>query len=308
MFKFFSRHTKKESDKKNLSFKFSIGQKIKNFFLKEQKENFLEPLEELFFEADLGVETTITLIEKLKEQIKKNPSLSQEDLFSFIKKKLIDYFPSIEEIPLSPSPHIILIVGVNGSGKTTTLAKLAHFLQKIGKKTLLVAADTYRAAAMEQLALWAKKINADIIKSQPNSDPSSVVFDALMAAKKRRTDIVLIDTAGRLHTKTDLMQELEKIRRVCNKLIPDAPHETLLVVDATTGQNAIDQAEIFHNFTPLSGIVLTKLDGTAKGGIVVALQKKLGIPVRWVGIGEKIDDFLSFNSEWFIKTLLAEKK
>jgi fused signal recognition particle receptor len=198
---------------------------------------------------------------------------------------------------------VMLIVGVNGSGKTTSLAKLAHLLHSAGKKVLIGAADTFRAAAIDQLELWAKRIGVDIVKHQSHSDPSAVAFDAISAAKARGAEAVLIDTAGRLHNKTDLMHELAKIRRVCDKVCPGAPHETLLVLDATTGQNAIDQANTFHQFTPLTGLILTKLDGTAKGGIVVAIQRQLGLPIKFIGTGEGIDDLQPFDPQQFVKAL-----
>lgn len=201
------------------------------------------------------------------------------------------------------SPLIILIVGVNGNGKTTSTAKLAHLFQKEDKKVLVGAADTFRAAAIEQLETWAQKIGVDIVKGAPKSDPASVAFDTVKAGISRQAEVILIDTAGRLHTKTNLMQELEKIRRSCKKLSSKSPQETLLVLDATTGQNAIDQAKHFHQYTPLTGIILTKLDGTAKGGIVVAIQKELGIPVKFIGTGEQLDDFEPFDSASFVEGL-----
>ena len=207
--------------------------------------------------------------------------------------------------PSKTDPYVFLIVGVNGSGKTTSIAKLAKHFQSEGKKVLLAAGDTFRAAAIEQLATWAERLQMDIIKSKPGSDPSAVAFDALTAAKARGFDVVFIDTAGRLQNKTDLMQELEKIRRVCSKVVPTAPHETLLVLDATTGQNAIDQAKVFHAVTPLNGIVLAKLDGSAKGGIILSIYQDLGIPVRWVGTGEKADDLEPFDPIAYADSLFA---
>jgi fused signal recognition particle receptor len=198
-----------------------------------------------------------------------------------------------------------LIVGVNGSGKTTTLAKLASHYRKQKKTVLIAAGDTFRAAAVAQLQIWAKRIGAEFVASQSGGDPASVAFDALSAAKSRGIDVVLIDTAGRLQNKTDLMQELAKIRRVCQKIIPEAPHETLLVLDGTSGQNALDQAQSFHQFTSVSGVVLTKLDGSAKGGIAVAIQKELKIPILWVGLGEGEEDLIPFNVDHYIDALLG---
>jgi fused signal recognition particle receptor len=200
---------------------------------------------------------------------------------------------------------VILFVGVNGSGKTTTLAKLAARYASQGKKVLVVAGDTFRAAAAEQLDIWAKKLHFDIVKSQANSDPSGVVFDALAAAKSRHIDLVLIDTAGRLQTKTDLMQELAKVRRICDKQISGAPHDTYLTLDATIGQNALDQVETFHKFTPLTGLILTKLDGTAKGGIAYTLQTRYKIPILYIGTGEKAEDLEEFNPKEYVEGLIG---
>jgi fused signal recognition particle receptor len=202
-------------------------------------------------------------------------------------------------------PLVFLIVGINGSGKTTSIAKLANLLKKEGKKVLLAAGDTFRAGAIDQLSLWAERLEVDIVKAQSGSDPSSVAFDALTAAKNRGCDVVLIDTAGRLQNKTDLMHELEKIRRVCNKVVPGSPHEIILVLDATIGQNAVEQAEVFHQFTPLTGILMAKLDGSAKGGVILPIYRELGIPIRWVGVGEQIDDLTPFNSSEYVSGLFG---
>jgi fused signal recognition particle receptor len=217
---------------------------------------------------------------------------------------LLGQYPSgLTKIAPEQLPMIILIVGVNGNGKTTSVAKLSHLLKQNGQKVLVAAADTFRAAAIEQLDTWAQRLQIDIVKGSPKSDPAAVAFDAVQAAKARHCDVVLVDTAGRLHTKTPLMQELEKIKRSCYKASLSGPHETLLVLDATTGQNAIDQAKHFHKFTPLTGIILTKLDGTAKGGIVVAIQRELAIPIKFVGTGEQIDDLQPFDPKNFVENL-----
>jgi fused signal recognition particle receptor len=226
-----------------------------------------------------------------------------------VKEELMNVFPKIIDAKISTaSPHVILIVGVNGSGKTTSIAKLAHYYRAEGKSVLIAAGDTFRAAAIEQLETWGQRVGVPVIKSKPNGDPSAVAFDAIASAKAKSIDIVLIDTAGRLQTKTDLMQELAKVRRVCQKQIPDAPHETLLILDATVGQNALDAARVFHQFTPITGIVLTKLDGSAKGGIAVAIQKELKIPIRWIGLGEKESDLAFFDVEHYINALLGLKE
>jgi fused signal recognition particle receptor len=281
-----------------------FAKKIRALFSKAPDEAAFEHLEQIFYEADLGAATAAELVDKIRHLYRKNPDISTDQILDFVKKELLQGL--VRSRPTFHSPHVILLVGVNGSGKTTTLAKLAAHYAKQGKKVLVAAGDTFRAAAVEQLETWAKRVGVDLIKSQPNSDPSGVAFDALAAAKARGVDIVLIDTAGRLQTKTDLMHELAKVRRVCQKQISTAPHETLLVVDATIGQNAIDQAETFHKFTPITGIVLTKLDGSAKGGIAIAIQRQLKIPIQWVGTGEGAEDLEPFDPESYVDALLGK--
>ncbi len=281
-----------------------LSQKIRDLFSKGYDETAFEKLEQLFYEADLGAATAADLVDKVRSFVRKRPDAKTEDLLAFVKQELLQMVRSPAPVPLA-HPHVILLVGVNGSGKTTTLAKLAAFYQAQGKKVLVAAGDTFRAAAVEQLETWAKRCGVDLVKSSAHADPSGVAFDALAAALARKIDVVLIDTAGRLQTKTDLMHELAKVRRVCQKQIPDAPHETLLVLDATVGQNAIDQAKTFHAFTPITGIVLTKLDGSAKGGIAVAIQRELQIPIRWIGVGEGAQDLAPFNPEEYVSGLLG---
>ncbi|PIS03158.1 MAG: signal recognition particle-docking protein FtsY [Chlamydiae bacterium CG10_big_fil_rev_8_21_14_0_10_42_34] len=280
-----------------------FAKKIRAIFSGAPDDAAFDSLEQLFYEADLGAATSAELVDKIRALYKKNPTVDTDQILSFVKEELLHGI--IPYQPTQHKPHVILLVGVNGSGKTTTLAKLAAHYAKQGKKVLVAAGDTFRAAAVEQLETWAKRIGVDFVKSQPNSDPSGVAYDALSAAKSRGIDVVLIDTAGRLQTKLDLMNELAKVKRVCQKQIETAPHETLLVVDATIGQNAIDQAETFHKFTPISAIVLTKLDGSAKGGIAIAIQKKLNIPIQWVGTGEGADDLELFDPESYVNTLLG---
>ncbi len=287
-----------------------LGQKLRSLFTGELDGQALEELEKLLYEADLGVQTATDLTRKIKELHAANPNLKGEALIAEIRKEIVAILtlaPHTPPVPMS-SPYIILIVGVNGNGKTTSVAKLARKYQQNDKKVLVAAAETFRAAAMEQLEMWANKIDVDIVKGASKSDPAAVVFDAVSAGKARQKDVIIIDTAGRLHTKIPLMQELEKIKRSCKKIIPDSPHETLLVLDATTGQNAIEQAKTFHQFTPLSGLILTKLDGTAKGGIVVSIQRQLGIPVKYIGVGESIDDLEVFDPESYVDTLLGAEK
>lgn len=286
----------------------AFGKKIASLFQKKMDAELWDQLEEMLYEADFGVKTAAELTEKIKELHRKNPSFESADYLSALKMHLIDLLKSVsyEPVSIGTAPCVILIVGVNGNGKTTSVAKLAHYFKKEGSKPLVAAADTFRAAAIEQLEIWALKTGVDIVKGAPKADPSAVVFDAIQAAKARGAGIVLIDTAGRLHTKIPLMQELEKVKRTCNKVLPGAPHETWLVLDATTGQNAIDQAKTFHQFVPLTGIILTKLDGTAKGGIVLAIQREVGVPVRFVGTGEGMEDLQIFDPEAFVRGLFDE--
>jgi len=282
-----------------------LGQKIKSLFSKGYNEEACEHLERLLYEADLGAELSSSIVDEVRGFSRKNPNASSEEILHFVKERILSLFkePPPQKVG---ALHIVLIVGINGSGKTTTLAKLAKKQIEEGKKVLIAAGDTFRAAAVEQLETWATRIGADIVKAQPNSDPSAVAYDALQAAIARKADVVFIDTAGRLQNKTDLMQELAKIRRVIQKLVPDAPHETLLVLDGTIGQNALDQAKTFHQFTPITGIVLTKLDGTARGGIAVAVHKQLGIPILWAGLGESAEDLVPFDPKEYVDALFKD--
>lgn len=289
-----------------------FSQKIRGLFSKPFDEQTFEELEQALYEADLGVQTAHELKEKLKLRWKKTPHLKAEEWVEILKQEILSSLknslkpPLSSSVPQSDEPFVIFIVGVNGNGKTTTVAKLSQHFKEQGKKVLIAAADTFRAAAVEQLDVWAKRAGADLVKGSAKADPAAVAFDALTAAKARGAQVVLIDTAGRLHTKTPLMQELEKIRRVCRKVVPTAPHETWLVIDATIGQNAIDQAKIFHQYTPLSGLILTKMDGHAKGGIVIQIQQQLGVPVKFIGVGEGIDDLEPFDAEPFVNALFDE--
>jgi fused signal recognition particle receptor len=281
-----------------------LGNKIRILFGGEVDESKIEALEELLYEADLGVKTASALAEKVRDELRKNKDLKSEDLIDIIKGELLKKFDTLPSPDVKESsPYVILVVGVNGNGKTTSCAKLAHRFKEAGKNVMLGAADTFRAAAAEQLTLWADKLSIPLVKGLHKSDPSSVVFDTVTSAKAKNIDIVLIDTAGRLHTKTPLMQELEKIRRSCQKVIPDSPHEVLLVLDSTVGQNAIDQAKIFSKFTPITGLILTKLDGSAKGGVIVNICEELKIPVKYIGVGESIEDLEPFDAEAFISSL-----
>lgn len=287
----------------------ALSQRIQALFGKPWNDETFDELEQILFEADLGTRCASSFVEHLRSRLRTKPTNDMEEILKIFH----DYTLSILNTanPLEPKtatagePYVYLIVGVNGSGKTTSIAKLAKRFQQEGKKVLLAAGDTFRAAAIEQLSTWADRLGIEIVKSKPGSDPSAVAFDALTAAKARGMDIVLIDTAGRLQNKADLMKELEKVRRVCSKVIPSAPHETLLVLDATTGQNAIDQAQVFNESTPLNGILLAKLDGSAKGGIVLSIYQQLGIPVLWVGTGEKADDLEPFDHVAYADSLFS---
>ena len=271
----------------------------------EINEDFYEELEEILVSGDVGVDTTIEIVEQLRTEVK-DSKLRESNQVKDLLTKTIEKKLSFKEVEINtiPKPYIIMLVGVNGSGKTTSAAKLAHLYKKQGKKVLLVAGDTFRAAAVEQLEIWAERAGVEIIKQQSGSDPSALYFDALNSANARGIDIVIGDTAGRLHNKYNLMDELNKIYRVVGRSVDGAPHEILLVVDATTGQNAIAQADSFNRALPLSGIVLTKLDGTARGGIVVSIQDKLGIPVKYIGTGERMEDLAPFDPELFARALL----
>ncbi len=270
-------------------FKFSsIGKKIRSLFSSSINEETLENLERLFYEADLGPEISAELTNKVRTLMKKDAKQSVDSLLETIRLDLVNHLKNVSPPPPLSPLHVILIEGVNGNGKTTSVAKLAFHYQKQGRKVLVSAADTFRAAAMEQLERWISPLGIPLVKGNPKSDPAAVVFDSITAAKNRGCDLVIIDTAGRLHTKTDLMQELGKICRVTGKALPGAPHETLLVLDATIGQNGVEQAKIFHQFTPLTGLILTKLDGSAKGGTALAIQRTLQLPIRFIGTGKKL--------------------
>ncbi len=273
-------------------------------------EDLYEDLEEVLIGADVGVPTTMHLVERLREEVKlrkiKEPSELQPIMMELVAELLqTDEQPALR-LNLD-GMSIILFVGVNGVGKTTTIGKLAYQLKQEGKKVILAAGDTFRAGAIEQLETWGTRVGVDVIKQQAGSDPAAVIFDAIQAAKARKADVLLCDTAGRLQNKVNLMEELKKVFRVVQREVPDAPHEVLLVLDATTGQNAMQQAKTFGEAVKVSGIVLTKLDGTAKGGIVIAIRHELDLPVKWVGLGEKADDLQAFDSEQFLYALFSNE-
>ncbi|NIA08659.1 MAG: signal recognition particle-docking protein FtsY [Nitrospiraceae bacterium] len=274
---------------------------------REIDPELLENLEETLVMADMGVSTVQAIFEQLRKDIKKKELTDPAVLRKRLKERIADLLKvSAPPITWTPTPFVVLVIGVNGVGKTTTIAKLAYRLKQEGKNVLLVAADTFRAAAVQQLEIWGKRIDVPVIKGGAGHDPSAVVYDGMEAALKRDVDVVIVDTAGRLHTKVNLLEELRKIYRVISQKIPGAPHELLIVLDATTGQNAISQAKTFSKVGKVTGIVLTKLDGTAKGGIVVSIAHQMDIPIRFIGIGEKMEDLQKFDPEEFTKAILGE--
>jgi len=272
---------------------------------KKIDDDLLADLEETLITSDIGVQTTQILLDHVTEKVKRKELEDADLLKKTLQEQMFEILRHQEKpIPLSSArPFVVMVVGVNGTGKTTTIGKMAQKFAAQGKSVMMAAADTFRAAAIEQLEIWGQRVGCDVIRQKSGSDPSAVVFDALKAAKSRNTEVVLVDTAGRLHTKINLMEELKKVRRIMERELPEAPHEVLLVLDATTGQNAIAQAKMFTKTVGVTGIVLSKLDGTAKGGILVAISNELKIPIRYIGIGEKIDDLREFNARDFVEAL-----
>ena len=274
----------------------------------------LDNLEETLISSDVGVETTLKIIEKLQERIKRDKYISTNELNSILRAEITTLlnqhrsdFPEDFDSPLPAHPYVILVVGVNAVGKTTTIANLAHQYKQAGKSVMLGAADTFRAAAVEQLQLWADRVGVPIVQQGMNADPASVAYDTLQSAISKQADVVIIDTAGRLHNKVGLMNELGKIKKVMQKLMPDAPHEVLLVLDASTGQNAIEQARQFTAATDVNALALTKLDGTAKGGVIIGISDQFQIPVRYIGLGEKMTDIQVFNADEFVDSLFDKQ-
>ncbi|SEO56627.1 signal recognition particle-docking protein FtsY [Propionispora vibrioides] len=270
-------------------------------------DEFLDDLEAILLTADVGVKTTAQLLSDVRAGIKNKQIQSPEELKPFLQEKISAILMNGETAePEVQPPMVIMVVGVNGVGKTTTIGKLGNYYREQGKTVMLAAGDTFRAAAIEQLEIWGGRIGAEVIKHTEGSDPAAVVFDAVQSAKARKVDVLIIDTAGRLHTKSNLMEELKKIYRIINRELPGAPHSTLLVLDATTGQNAVNQAKLFGEAAAVSGLVLTKLDGTAKGGVVIAIKSELNVPVRWIGIGEGLQDLRPFDPAAFSQALFAD--
>ncbi len=265
-----------------------------------------EQLEETLIYADCGVASTVHVVEAMEQAANQGIIRDRDQFYTHLKQSLVDMFAVGDyQIDVSHQPSVIMVVGVNGTGKTTTIGKIAYHLKREGKSVLLAAADTFRAAAIEQLVEWGKRADCPVIRQEHGSDPGAVVFDAIAASRSRGSDVIIVDTAGRLHTQVPLMEELKKIRRVIAKQIPEGPHETLLTVDATTGQNGLIQARLFGEAVAVSGIVLTKLDGTAKGGIAVAISHELGLPIKLLGIGEQMDDLRPFDAAGFAEALVA---
>ena len=284
-----------------------IGAILQN---RQWDEQSLDEMEESLITADVGVKATEKLMRALRRQAPGNSEDLSQDMSAKLQAAMVEMLRGSVAAPkrarLSARPWVVIFLGVNGVGKTTTIGKLAAQYRNDGKKVLLVAGDTFRAAAIEQLDAWGQKVGVDVVKHKAGADPSAVVFDGMQAAKSRNVDVLLIDTAGRLHTKVHLLEELKKIRRVIIRELPDAPHETLLVLDATTGQNGLQQARVFKEATDISGIVLTKLDGTAKGGVIISIQEELGVPVQYIGVGEDVEDLQPFEAESFVQALFEK--
>jgi fused signal recognition particle receptor len=272
-------------------------------------EDLWEQVEEALIFADVGVDATVKIVERLESRAADQGIETREQLLDGLAEVVGDMLrphnADEQRIDVSGDPAVVLVVGVNGTGKTTTIGKLAYRLKQLDRRPLMVAADTFRAAAVEQLSEWAARVGCDIVKAAANSDPAAVVYDGIAAARSRGCDVVIVDTAGRLHTQVNLMKELEKVHRVIEKLVPGAPHETLLVLDATTGQNGLRQAEVFRKAVDVSGVVLTKLDGTAKGGIVIAIHETLGIPIKLMGVGERLEDLRPFDADQFARAVFS---
>ena len=288
-------------------------EKTKNNFVKkvetivigyaEIDDDFLDDLEATMLTGDLGPKTTAYLMKEIRRGVTEGIINNTSEVMPFMEERITEMLGAQEEVLELHKPEVILVVGVNGVGKTTTIAKLAHYYAEQGKKVIIAAGDTFRAAASEQLSIWADRVGVSIVKHKEGADPAAVVFDACASAIAKEADLVIVDTAGRLHTKVNLMEELKKIGRVADKQIPGAPHQTLLVLDGTTGQNAVSQAKLFGEAVPVTGIVVTKLDGTAKGGVVISIKEELGVPVRWIGVGEQMDDLRPFNAKEFANAL-----
>jgi fused signal recognition particle receptor len=311
----FSSDKKKNLDRGLEKTKESVFKKLSRAVVGKSRvdDEVLDKLEEVLISADVGVDTTLRIIERIEGRVSKDKFLNTSELNSILKEEIAFLLEENNsglvagfDDPLPATPYVIMVVGVNGVGKTTTIGKLAHHFKKAGKKVVLGAADTFRAAAVDQLTIWAERVGVEIVKQDMGSDPASVAFDTLSSAVSGNADVVIIDTAGRLHNKVNLMNELSKINRVMQKVLPEAPHEILLVLDGSTGQNAFEQARQFIKATDVNALALTKLDGTAKGGVVLGISDQFQIPVKYIGIGEKMDDLQIFNRNEFVDTLFSK--
>ncbi|MEY3049231.1 MAG: signal recognition particle-docking protein FtsY [Bacteroidota bacterium] len=314
IFDFFSRGKKEDLDRGLEKTKQSFFSKITRAILGKSKvdDEVLDNLEEVLISSDVGVATTLKIIDRIQKRVDRDKVLNTDELNTVLKEEitglLVDSNISLEQNKeLNPNdPYVIMVVGVNGVGKTTTIGKLAHQFKSSGKKVMLGAADTFRAAAVDQLIIWSQRVGVDIVQQGMNADPASVAFDTLQSAKANGADVVIIDTAGRLHNKVNLMNELSKIKRVMTKVFPNAPHEILLVLDGSTGQNAYEQAKQFAQATEINALAITKLDGTAKGGVVIGISDQMQIPVKYIGVGEKMEDLQLFDKQAFVEALFSE--
>jgi len=311
-FGLFSKEKKESLDKGVEKTKESLFQKLARAVAGKSKvdNELLDNLEEVLITSDVGVETTLKIIKRIENRVARDKIMNANELNAILREEIVDMLKenNTEEVGdfesiLTAKPYVIMVVGVNGVGKTTTIGKLAHQFKKIGKKVFLGAADTFRAAAVDQLVIWSERVGVEVVKQQMGADPASVAYDTVSSAKANDADVVIIDTAGRLHNKVNLMNELTKIKKVVQKVVPDAPHEVLLVLDGSTGQNAFEQAKQFSRATDVSALALTKLDGTAKGGVILGISDQFKIPVKYVGVGEKMDDLLVFNKYEFVDSL-----
>ena len=311
----FSKDKKQNLDKGLSKTKQSVFQKLTRAVVGKSKvdDAVLDELEEILIGSDVGVNTTIKIIERIEKRVSKDKYTSTSELNNILREEITELLTETEkteisswETPDNAKPYVIMVVGVNGVGKTTTIGKIAHKYKQNGKSVIIGAADTFRAAAIDQLEIWSKRVDVPLIKQKMGSDPASVAYDTVTSAKSRNADVVIIDTAGRLHNKVNLMNELTKIKRVMQKVIPDAPHEVLLILDGSTGQNAFEQAKQFTKATEITSMAITKLDGTAKGGVVIGISDQLQIPVKYIGIGEKVEDLQLFNKVEFVDSLFNE--
>ena len=314
LFDFFSRAKKENLDEGLAVSKQSFLSKITRAIVGKSKvdEEVLDQLEEILISSDVGVQTTLKIIERIQNRVSRDKVLNTDELNGILRAEIIGLLAENNAKFDAPNPspqndpYVIMVVGVNGVGKTTTIGKLAYQFNKSGKKVILGAADTFRAAAVDQLIIWSERVGVEIVQQGMNADPASVAFDTLQSAKAQKVDVVIIDTAGRLHNKINLMAELSKIKRVMEKVIPGAPHEILLVIDGSTGQNAFEQAKQFSQATEINALAVTKLDGTAKGGVVIGISDQMNIPVKYIGVGEKMEDLQLFDREAFVNSLMSE--